>query len=208
MRSKRRLPLEQLAPLCLELPREPIRLDAVKVFGNAQPVELEIGFGKGEFLVHAAVHGPTSNFLGVEVDRGLQLHTASRLVRRGVTNVRLVKCDALTLLRDWLVPQSLAAVHVYFPDPWWKRRHLKRRLVTAEFVDQVARVLRPGGRFHIASDVPEYFVIIQQTIARCPALALTDEPCPVDAVTTAFQRKALAKDHPIGRATYRVGLSA
>ncbi len=128
MRQAGRLPLEQLTPYLLEVPEAPAPFDWRAVFGNEHPVEVEIGFGKGLFLVTAAQACPGVNFLGIEVVRKYQLFTATRVAKRDLANVRLAKADARAFLRDCVAPASVQAVHVYFPDPWWKKRHHKRRV--------------------------------------------------------------------------------
>ncbi|MDW8266265.1 MAG: tRNA (guanosine(46)-N7)-methyltransferase TrmB, partial [Gemmataceae bacterium] len=138
MRRERRLPIEQLAPVLLELPPLPPPtgptpdaipvLDWSAIFGNTRPVEIEIGFGKGLFLLTASQACPDINFLGIEILRKYQLFTATRLVKRGIGNVRLVRADARDFLRQRVGSESVQAIHIYFPDPWWKKRHWKRRL--------------------------------------------------------------------------------
>ena len=137
MRRTSRLPLEALAPYLVDVPEPPALLAWGRVFGNNHPLEVEVGFGKGLFLVTAAEAWPNVNFLGIEVVRKYQFFTATRLAKRGLANVRLVKADARPFLRDCLASASVQAVHVYFPDPWWKKRHVKRRLFTPEFATQV-----------------------------------------------------------------------
>ncbi len=139
-----RLPLEQLAPYLLSVHSDPsgqppAPLDWRVVFGNDHPVELEVGFGKGLFLLGAAQACPGVNFAGVEIVRKYQLFTATRLAKRDLGNVRVACADALLFLPACVAETSLQAVHVYFPDPWWKKRHHKRRVFTAEF----ARRVRP-----------------------------------------------------------------
>ena len=116
----------------------PAPLDWLALFGNANPVEIEVGFGKGLFLLNESRRQPQTNFLGIEVERKYVLLTADRLARRGAANVRLACTDAHWLLRDRVRAGSVAAVHVYFPDPWWKHRHRKRRLLTVEFAAWLA----------------------------------------------------------------------
>ena len=230
MRRRPRLPLVQLAPHLLELPSpgamlsrppddygsdaSPSRaakachpLDSQAVFGNDHPVEVEIGFGKGLFLLHAAIACPEVNFLGVEISRKYQLLTATRLTRHGVTNVRLVKDDARTLLRDRVAGASVQAVHVYFPDPWWKQRHRRRRVFTAEFAAECARVLRPGGRLHLATDVEEYFAVItallrEQTGLRPLPPPPAHEPAHDLDYLTHFERKFRKEGRTVFRAVY------
>src|SRR5262249_27473453 len=176
VRPAHRLPLEELAPYLLDVSEPPAPLDWRAVFGNDAPVEIEVGFGKGLFLVTAATASPGVNFLGVEVVRKYQLFAATRMAKRGLPNVRLVKADAREFLRDCAAAGSVAAVHVYFPDPWWKKRHHKRRVFTPEFAAACARVLRPGGRLHVATDVEEYFALMREAIA--PRAGLRELPPP------------------------------
>jgi tRNA (guanine-N7-)-methyltransferase len=165
LRRARRLPLEELAPYLLEPPNAPAPLDWQAVFDNGRPVEIEVGFGKGLFLLTAAETCPGVNFLGIEIARKYQFFAAARLAKRGFCNVRLVKADARQFLRDHVATGSCRAIHVYFPDPWWKKRHLKRRVFTPEFVAECTRVLQSGGRLHIVTDVAEYFQLITELVA-------------------------------------------
>ena len=124
----------------------PAPIDWAELFGNDHPVELEIGSGKGLFLVNAASSDPGHNFLGVELARKYARLAAERLARRQLANAKIWRGDA-RLVMGRLVPEaSLRAVHVYFPDPWWKKRHKKRRVFTDELVAQIDRVLRAGRR--------------------------------------------------------------
>jgi tRNA (guanine-N7-)-methyltransferase len=210
VRRSPRLPLEQLAPYLLELgdAADPPRpLDWRTVFGNDHPVELEVGFGKGLFLLTASQACPQVNFVGVEVLRKYQLFTANRLAKRGLDNVRLVKADARLFLRDWVAAGALKAIHVYFPDPWWKKRHLKRRVFTAEFARACERVLRSGGRLHVVTDVEAYFAVIaalvaEQTQLRTVPLADPAEPVHDLDYLTNFERKFRKEGRPIFRGTY------
>lgn len=170
MRKSKRLPLEELSPYLLEHPEPPVPRAWEEVFGNGRPAEIEIGFGKGLFLLTAAQACPSVNFLGIEIARKYQLFTATRLAKRGLKNVRLTLADARLFLRDGVPPASVQALHVYFPDPWWKKRHLKRRLFTPEFVQECVRVLWPAGRLHVVTDVHDYFDAIQEIVAQHPGL--------------------------------------
>ncbi len=123
----------------------------------AAPLEIEVGSGKGLFLQSAATAMPEHNFLGIEVARKYARHTASRLAKRNLANAVIAEGDALRVFRELLPDASVAAVHVYFPDPWWKKRHRKRRVVNEAFLQDVVRVLVPAGRFHFWTDVEEYF---------------------------------------------------
>jgi tRNA (guanine-N7-)-methyltransferase len=178
------------------------------VFGNDRPVELEVGFGKGLFLLTAARNRPGVNFVGVEIERKYQLLTATRLALRGLANVRVACADARPLLRDWVAEASLAAVHVYFPDPWWKKRHHKRRVFTDEFARQCARVLRPGGVLSAATDVQEYARVMAGVVAAHTPLVPLPPPEPhapahdLDYLTN-FERKFRKQGKPIWRLRWR-----
>jgi tRNA (guanine-N7-)-methyltransferase len=219
VRRASRLPLEDLRPYLLELPRFPSRatdeggpplvpLDWPTIFGNDHPVELEVGFGKGLFLLTAAQAAPTVSFVGVEIVRKYQLFTATRLAKRALSNVRLACADARLFLRDGVKADSLQTLHVYFPDPWWKQRHHKRRVFTSEFVEQAVRILRPGGQLSVATDVEEYATIIRSLVATQPALK-PREPAEPDAPVhdldylTNFERKFRKEGRPIYRLLYR-----
>jgi tRNA (guanine-N7-)-methyltransferase len=207
VRRTARLPPEQLAPYLIEPAADPTPLDWSAIFGNHHPVEAEIGFGKGLFLLTASQHSPDVNFLGVEIERKYTLFTATRLAKRGLKNVRLACADAKLFLKNHVVDGSLRAVHVYFPDPWWKKRHKKRRLFTEEFVAQSLRVLRPGGLLHIATDVEEYSGIMKGLLAEQPRLRALPPPEPNDPkhdfdYLTNFERKYRKQGKPIYRAAY------
>jgi tRNA (guanine-N7-)-methyltransferase len=202
-----RLPPEELAPYLVELSDPPALLDWPALFGNANPVEVEVGFGKGLFLVTEGPRRPAVNFLGVEIERKYTLFTATRLAKRGLRNVRVACADAKRFFRDGIADASVQAVHVYFPDPWWKKRHHKRRLFNEEFTAQCLRVLRPAGRLHIASDVEEYFGIMKELLAQEPRweqLPPPEEHQPehdLDYLTN-FERKYRQQGRPIYRAVY------
>jgi len=127
-------------------------LDLPALFGNDRPVVLEIGFGNGESLAAMAAAAPERNFLGVEVHRPGVGHLLLRIEALGLTNLRVLREDAVVLLDQGLAPASLAGVNLFFPDPWPKKRHHKRRLVQPAFVERLARVIAPGGLFHAATD--------------------------------------------------------
>lgn len=144
--------------------------DPAALFDRQAPLEVEMGSGKGLFLQNAARATPEHNFLGIEVARMYARFSASRLAKRQLTNAVMVSGDGLRLFRELLPDASLAAVHVYFPDPWWKQRHRKRRVLTPEFLQDVARTLQPGGLLHFWTDVQEYFESTLELLAEVPAL--------------------------------------
>jgi tRNA (guanine-N7-)-methyltransferase len=131
-------------------------LDFEAAFGNANPVALEIGFGMGETTATIAQAMPQHNFLGVEVHTPGVGSLLKHIGERSLTNVRIVEHDAVQVLRHMIAPDSLAGVHIFFPDPWHKKRHHKRRLVQPAFVDLLVSRLRTGGYVHFATDWHEY----------------------------------------------------
>ncbi|MET0010744.1 MAG: tRNA (guanosine(46)-N7)-methyltransferase TrmB, partial [Candidatus Thiodiazotropha sp. 6PLUC4] len=138
----------------LELDNDP--LDLPNLFNQTQPVTLEIGFGNGETLSQLAETQPEQNFLGVEVHGPGVGHLMIRLAERELTNVRILKTDAMELLRHHIKPASLSRILLYFPDPWHKRKHNKRRIVQEEFSELAFRTLAAGGILHMATDWEDY----------------------------------------------------
>lgn len=208
MRRAVRLPLQALEPYLLEVKdRVPGPLDWPAVFGNDRPVEIEVGFGKGMFLLAAAQERPATNFLGIEIERTFQLYVANRVAKRSLANVRLACADARLFFRDYVADGSVEAIHVFFPDPWWKTRHRKRRLFTPEFAAACTRALRAGGKLHVVSDVADYFADIEQLIAAQPALrpaplATQEEPRHDMDYLTNFERKYRKEGRPICRGAW------
>jgi tRNA (guanine-N7-)-methyltransferase len=192
-----------LSPFLLSVPKAATPFDWRIVFGNDFPVECEVGCGKGLFLLQSALANPQVNYLGVEVERKYQLFTANRIAKRHLTNVRLVHADGRTFLRDCVPAASLRAIHVYFPDPWWKRRHHKRRLFTSDFAKECARTLWPGGVLHLATDVDEYFQVMQKLLDEIRELHLNPDDNSVGQVQTNFERKAKEQGKKILRGDYR-----
>ena len=138
----------------IEYTGAPRDLDAC--FGRRAPIVLEIGFGNGEQLAHAAEHEPTSNHLGIEVHRPGIAQLMSRLAERALDNARIYAHDAVDVLEHEIADASLAEARIYFPDPWPKNRQKKRRLVQPAFLALLARRLAPGARLHLATDWQDY----------------------------------------------------
>jgi tRNA (guanine-N7-)-methyltransferase len=131
-------------------------IDLAELYGNDRPVVLEIGFGNGDSLAEMAERDPGRNWLGIEVHGPGVGHLLLEIERRGLTNLRLVRHDAVEVLSQGIAPGALAGVQLFFPDPWPKRRHRKRRILTPELVDLLARAIRPDGIFHAATDWEPY----------------------------------------------------
>ncbi len=132
------------------------RLDLQALFARPAPVVLEIGFGNGEQLLHAAVNEPARNFIGIEVHRPGVGRLMNGLAEANVDNIRISNHDAVEVIEHQLAPDSLDEVRIYFPDPWPKKRHHKRRLIQPEFVELLAGRVRSGGLLHLATDWAEY----------------------------------------------------
>ena len=132
-------------------------LDLAALFGNDHPIEIELGIGKGRFLLDAAARHPEVNYLGVEQAVKYLRLAYDRAHRRELANLRFVHGDAREFIEFFLAAGSVRALHVYFPDPWPKKRHHKRRLLNAHFLNEAGRVLESGGRVWIATDHDDYY---------------------------------------------------
>jgi tRNA (guanine-N7-)-methyltransferase len=177
-------------------------------FGNENPVELDIGCGRGLFLFNAALTTPDTNFVGLEIDYREGRRTATRLMKQNLTNARVIGGDACKVLGEMIQPHSVQAAHVYFPDPWWKKRHQKRRIFNAEFIDLLLRVLRPGGFVHHWTDVADYYEMVRGQMDVHPAFDICPPPAERDAehdmdYHTSFERKKRKLGLPIYRALWQ-----
>ena len=182
-------------------PREKglVRLDLEELFGNDRRVVLEIGSGKGRFLIGSAMEQPEVNFIGIE--KSLHYHRVilARVAKRALPNVRLINFDAFAVLRDMLADGSLSEIHIYFPDPWPRKREQKRRIIRAEALEQMRRVLVPGGAGTFVTDHRDYFEVAAPLIAAYFE-AETRVPGPGDPPRTNYE----AKYREEGRAIYEV----
>ncbi len=178
------------------------------VFSNDLPVEVEIGPGTGTFLLAAAARCPHTNFLGIEHSHSRAERLRRAIEARDVRNTRVLTADASCVVARLIPPESVGAYHIYFPDPWWKRRHHRRRLFTAPFVAALTRTLVRGGRIFIATDVDDIFTLIFQTVAGFPALAHDAAARSPRPVVTAFERKGLARGATTKEATFVKPVSA
>lgn len=179
------------------------RLDWAAVFSNARPVEVELGAGDGTFLVEWAAAHPEQNFLGVERLLGRLRKIDRRGRRRGLTNLRGLRLEAAYVL-EWMIPPgSVATLHVYFPDPWPKKRHHKRRLVNARFVELAHRTLVADGRLHLRTDDAPYFAEMEEVFAASPLFRQDETPPDLAACVTDFERGFNGCGIPTRRATWR-----
>jgi tRNA (guanine-N7-)-methyltransferase len=185
----------------LTLEAVPRPATSATLFGNDRPLELEVGSGKGTFLVTESRRRPEVNFLGIEYARRYWIFAADRLRRNECRNVRVVLAEAERFIRESLADESLAGAHVYFPDPWPKTRHHKRRLVKLPLVELLGSKLRAGARLQIATDHREYFEDIRGVLAKSTLVPATfDVPAAAEAgelVGTNFERKYRREGRPL-----------
>ena len=184
---------------------EPVSWPAI--FGDDRPVELEIGSGKGLFLANAATKSPDRHFFGIELAKKYARRAAERVAKRNLTNVRVLPGDGRLFMAKHCPPKSLHAAHVYFPDPWWKTRHKKRRVFAEPLVLDFERTLIPGGDLWIATDVEEYFGVMKSLLAAHPRFVEQPEPEVRDPeheldYLTNFERKYRIEGRPIHRIHY------
>jgi tRNA (guanine-N7-)-methyltransferase len=201
-------PQIERSPVILDPPAAPGQVAWPAIFGNDHPVELEIGSGKGLFLANAARARPEHNFLGIELARKYAARAVERIEKLQIGNVRILTADARIFLASFVPAASLRVVHVYFPDPWWKKRHKKRRVFAEPLVRDIERGLEPGGELRVVTDVEEYFGVIRALLALHPRfteLPLAAPRAPehdLDYLTN-FERKYRLEGRPIYRAEYR-----
>ncbi len=183
----------------------PAAFDPRALFQQQCPLELEVGCGKGLFLATSAAAHPDRNYLGVELSPGYAELTAARCARRGLPNARVIAGDATLLIRSLLADHCVHAVHIYFPDPWWKARHRKRRVLCEPFFRQAARILVPKGTIHVWTDVEEYFLEAMMAAAST-GLFLTPREVPEQSAgndvdyRTHFERRTRLANKPVWRA--------
>lgn len=185
-------------------------IDFQALFGNNRPVEVEIGSGKGTFLLARAGARPEINFLGIEWARPYCLHAADRMRRHGLTNVRMLRTDAAPFFARCIPPASLLRLHIYFPDPWPKKRHHRRRIIQPEFVERARQCLQIGGQLLVVTDHLPYFEHMRRVLTNFPGFAAVPMPRMTDSsgeiVGTNFERKYIAQGRPffsIAKLRYR-----
>jgi tRNA (guanine-N7-)-methyltransferase len=177
-------------------------LRLAEIFGVSQPLEVELGSGDGTFLVEYARAHPDHNFLGVERLLGRVRKIDRKGRRAGLVNLRALRIEAGYFM-DYLLPrESVCAVHIYFPDPWPKRRHFKHRLVNERFPESARRVLQSGGRVYLRTDNEAYFAQMQTVFAAHGAFAPVETPAALADLRTDFERDFHAKGVAILRAAY------
>ncbi len=197
MQTHHELIVEPIGVTVETLPR-PINWAAM--FGNANAVEMEIGSGKGTFITEQARGRPDVNFFGIEWARFYYRYTADRLRRHNCLNARAIRAEAGFFLDEFVPDASLSVIHIYFPDPWPKARHNKRRLIQPRLMPKIHRVLVPGGRLQVVTDHADYWSQIEPTV-RGSTLRVVDYAKPASAgegevVGTNFERKYAREGRP------------
>ena len=176
-------------------------LDLRASFGRDAPAVMEIGFGDGEVLLETAARHPDWNCIGVEVHEPGIGHCLLGIEQRELANVRLINADAIDVLDGWLAPASLARVHLFFPDPWHKKRHHKRRLVQPAFVDRIARVVEPGGWLRMATDWAPYAEHMLEVMQGRSDFSPADDE--FERPPTKFEQRGRRLGHEISEFAYR-----
>lgn len=168
-------------------------LDVSKLFPQAQPFQVELGSGDGSFIVKYAALHPEWNFVGVERLLGRLRKTDRKGLRAGLGNLRLVRIEASYFLEYLLPKKSVAALHIYFPDPWPKRKHRKNRLIDNSFPALARAVLVPGGMLYLRTDDMDYFSQMEAVFRDAPGFAKVETPSALMEVVTDFERGFLAR---------------
>jgi tRNA (guanine-N7-)-methyltransferase len=200
--------LQELGPRFV-LPYAPQLLDVQQAFGRSAPLIVEIGFGMGQATADIAAAQPEINFLGIEVHEPGVGALLKRIGEDGLANLRIVQHDAVEVLQHMIAPASLAAVHVFFPDPWHKKRHNKRRLIQPPLVALLASRLAPGGVLHCATDWQPYAEQMLEVLRAEPALQNTAEgfaPKPDYRPLTKFEARGLKLGHGVWDVVFRAAV--
>jgi tRNA (guanine-N7-)-methyltransferase len=179
------------------------RIEFAALFPKEQPVEVELGSGDGSFLVQYATLNPQHNFIGVERLLG-RLRKVDRKGRRAaLQNLRVVRLEASYLVQYLLPKKSISAIHIYFPDPWPKRKHRKNRLIQAGFPEICAEVLQPNGVVYLRTDDSNYYQQMREVFGGCALFREIETADPLKDVLTDFERGFLSQGVQTNRAAYQ-----
>ncbi|HXZ97130.1 MAG TPA: tRNA (guanosine(46)-N7)-methyltransferase TrmB [Burkholderiales bacterium] len=181
-------------------------LDLNRIFGRDAPKILEIGFGMGESSAAIAQAYPQNDYLGIEVHTPGVGSLLNKIEAAGLSNIRVIQHDAADVVRNMIPPFSLAGIHIFFPDPWPKKRHHKRRLVQPEFVSLLCERLKTGGYLHVATDWKDYAEYILSVLRNEPRLANTAQDYaqrPEYRPLTKFEQRGLKLGHPVWDLMFR-----
>ena len=178
-------------------------LDLAKLFPKPQPLEVELGCGDGSFLVHWAKVHPQHSFLGVERLLGRLRKADRKGLRAGLSNLRLLRIEASYFVKYLLPPESVRALHIYFPDPWPKRKHRKHRLVNEDFTRVAARVVAPEGTVFLRTDDADYFSQMNLAFKTNAQFCVAETPADLSATLTDFERGFQKRGVATWRAAYQ-----
>lgn len=199
MSDAQRRSYEELAPLyCVPYKKNTIEFKAL--FGNANPVVIEIGFGMGDATAQLAEQNRNINYIGIEVHRPGVGKLLWEIKQRGLENIRIIEHDAVEVLQDMVAPESVDAFHVFFPDPWPKKRHHKRRLIKRPFTDLLVSRMKRGSYFYMATDWAEYGTWALDELDATPGLENPNKgfaPRQEWRPLTKFEKKGLDKAHEV-----------
>ena len=181
--------------------------DPQSLFERPAELEIEVGSGKGHFILNESERQPDRNYLGNEIAIKYCHFAAYRIAKHQRTNAHMLRGDGLKLFREILPPECAVGVHVYFPDPWWKARHRRRRVMQPQFIADLQRILKPGGQFHFWTDVEEYF---EETLGLMKEHSNLVGPFAVEETKaehdmdyrTHFERRMRKNDHPVFRSRF------
>jgi len=182
------------------------RVDLNALFGREAPKVVEIGFGMGDATAKIAQHLPETDFVGIEVHSPGVGNLCKLIDGEGIGNIRIIQHDAMEVMEDMIAPDSLDGVHVFFPDPWPKKRHHKRRLIQPAFVALLASRLKPGGYLHCATDWEEYAEQMLEVLGDEPSLSNTADdyaPRPDYRPQTRFESRGLRLGHGVWDLVFR-----
>ncbi|MDB6029290.1 MAG: tRNA ((7)-)-methyltransferase [Verrucomicrobiales bacterium] len=180
------------------------RIEPAQLFCKQQPLEVELGAGDGSFIIQYTRQHPEHNMIGVERLLGRLRKIDKKGLRAGLTNLRAMRIEASYFLEWLLPPKAVTALHVYFPDPWPKRKHRKFRLVNERFTELTAQVLVPGGIVYLRTDDLDYFGQMTEVFAADARFAMVPTPESLCSIVTDFERNFNAKGISTQRAAYRL----
>ena len=172
-------------------------IDSAAIFGRSAPLILEIGCGMGETTVAIAAAHPQNNYIGIEVHTPGVGSLLKQTAALELTNLRVIQHDAVAVVSDMLMPESLDGLHIFFPDPWPKKRHFKRRIIQERFLSEVAAKLKPGGYLHIATDWVPYAEWITEVFSQSKLFTGGVIARPDWRPLTRFEGQGISKDHAV-----------
>jgi tRNA (guanine-N7-)-methyltransferase len=193
-------------PLLYELPTILERIDLAQLFAGPQPLEVELGCGDASFLAEYARQNPKKNFIGVERLLGRIQKLDKKCRRLGLSNTRGVRIESSYFLEYLLPPHSATALHIYFPDPWPKKKHRRHRLISERFPSLAQQSLAAGGTVFLRTDDSDYFEQMNEVFSAAKEFEKVETPAALAEITTDFERDFNAQGIPTLRAAYRLKL--